>query len=80
MGQRVKKMYDLYPSSPRPSREEEQEINKSTTGIPGDVIPQRKKDDHVRILLHNCSGIGAINGTEMNKSSYKLTQLKIFAT
>ena len=72
-------MISLYPSSPRPSRGGEQENDKSTLGIAGDVIPQKKNEDHIRILLHNCSGIGIISGQDKDKSSYKLTQLKIFA-
>ena len=72
-------MNNLYPSSSRPSRGGEQENYKSTIGVAGDAIPQKKKDDHVRILLHNCSGIGVISGTERDKSSYNLTQLKLFA-
>ena len=72
-------MNRLYPCSPRPSRVEERENLKSTSSILGNVIPQRKNEDHIRILLHNCSGIGAINGTNMSSSSDKLTQLKMFA-
>ena len=72
-------MNNLYPNSPRPSRGGEVENYQSTSGIAGDAIPQKKNEDHIRVLLHNCSGIGAISGTERDKSSYKLTQLKLFA-
>ena len=41
MGQR-KRMINLYPSSPRPSRGGELENYESTIGIAGDVIPQKK--------------------------------------
>ena len=69
----------LYPQSPR--RRERDSSKRKLAGIAGDVIPQIKHNNHIRILLHNCSGLGQIKSDrELNK--YSLTdnteQLKIF--
>ena len=69
----------LYPSSPR--RRERDASNCKATGIAGDALPQKKHQDHVRILLHNCSGLGTIsNDRDLNKYnlSNNTTILKTF--
>lgn len=69
----------LYPKSPR-SRERDS-ANCKATGIAGDAIPQLKQDDHVRILLHNCSGLGPLSfDRELNEYSVtdNLNKLRLF--
>ena len=44
----------LYSKSP--CSNERDSAHSKATGIVGDAIPQSKHEDHVHILLHNCSG------------------------